>query len=136
MTRPVLAVGDAAPERRFGPLDRVAIARFAGAGGDFNPLHLDPEVARAAGFDDVIAMGQLQAGVVAAAISDWVGAERVLRFEVRYASPFGLGDELVVSARVTRVEDGVATVTAEGVVGDRTVITAEARAKAADDSVV
>jgi 3-hydroxybutyryl-CoA dehydratase len=127
MSRDALTVGDTAPARRFGPLTRVDIARFAGASGDFNPLHLEPEAARAAGFDDVIAMGQLQAGVVAAAVSDWVGAEHVLAFEVRYATPFALGDELEVAVRVTAVADGVATLEAVGAVGDRTVITASAR---------
>jgi 3-hydroxybutyryl-CoA dehydratase len=127
MSRVALAVGDAAPVRRFGPLTRVDIARFAGASGDFNPLHLEPEAARAAGFDDVIAMGQLQAGLVAAAVSDWVGAEHVLGFAVRYASPFALGDELEVVVRVTAVADGVAILEAVGAVGGRTVITASAR---------
>jgi acyl dehydratase len=81
-----LRAGDRSAPRSFGPLTRAEIARFAGAGGDFNPLHLDDEVARLAGFPTVIAMGQLQAGVLAGMLSDWVGVERVRRFEVRFAS--------------------------------------------------
>ncbi len=119
-----LAVGDQADPRTFGPLTRVEIARFAGAGGDFNPLHLDDEVARAAGFPAAIAMGQLQAGVVAGLLSDWVGVERVRRLEVRFASPFGLGQTLEVTAAVVAVDEGVATIELRGAVGERTVITA------------
>lgn len=126
-----LQVGDEAPARGFGPLTRIDIARFSGAGGDFNPLHLDPAAARAAGFDDVIAMGQLQAGIVAGVLSDWVGVERVHRFAVRFLSPFRLGESLVVSARVVAVEAGTASVEATGSVGDRVVISAEAAVAAA-----
>jgi 3-hydroxybutyryl-CoA dehydratase len=108
--------------RTFGPLTRVDITRFAGAGGDFNPLHLDDEVARAAGFEAVIAMGQLQAGVLAGVLSDWVGADRVRRFEVRYASPFALGETLIVAAHVVSVDGGVAQIDLVGRVGERAVI--------------
>lgn len=119
-----LTVGDQAEHRSFGPLTRVDIARFAGAGGDFNPLHLDDEVARAAGFPAAIAMGQLQAGVVAGLLSDWVGVERVRRLEVRFASPFRLGQTLEVTAAVVAVDEGVATIELRGAVGEGTVITA------------
>jgi len=121
-----LEQGDRVPVRSFGPLTRVAIARFAGAGGDFNPLHLDDEVARAAGFPAVIAMGQLQAGVMAGALSDWVGTDRVRRFEVRYASPFALGETLVVDAQVVAVGDGLAEIELSGRVVERIVITGAA----------
>lgn len=118
-----LEVGDRMPVRSFGPLTRVDIARFAGASGDFNPLHLDDEVARAAGFDTVIAMGQLHAGVLAGAVSDWVGVTRVRRFEVRYASPFALGETLDVAGRVTAVDDGLARVELSGSAGERIILT-------------
>ncbi len=128
---PSLAVGDVPAARRFGPLTRVGIARFAGAGGDFNPLHLDDEAARRAGFPAVIAMGQLQAGVVAGLLSDWVGLEHVRRLEVRFAAPLALGDLLEATAEVVAVADGVATVRLEGRVGERVVITATAEAATA-----
>jgi acyl dehydratase len=125
-----LRAGDRSAPRSFGPLTRAEIARFAGAGGDFNPLHLDDEVARLAGFPTVIAMGQLQAGVLAGMLSDWVGVESVRRFEVRFASPFGLGDLLEVTAEVQAVDDGMATIELVGRVGARTVITGTASVSA------
>lgn len=129
-TRPELRAGDRSAPRSFGPLTRADIARFAGAGGDFNPLHLDDEVARAAGFPAVIAMGQLQAAVLAGVLSDWVGVERVRRFEVRFASPFGLGELLEVTAEVQAIDDGTAAIELIGRVGARTVVTATASASA------
>ena len=127
-----LAIGDRPAPRSFGPLTRSDIARFAGAGGDFNPLHLDDDVAREAGFPSVIAMGQLQAGVVAGVLSDWVGVEQVTRFEVRFASPFVLGDLLEVSGEVRAIEGAVATVELVGRVAQRTVISAVARVATLD----
>jgi acyl dehydratase len=48
----------------FGPVSQTDIVRFAGAGGDFNPLHHDREFAGAAGFERPIAMGQFTAGLL------------------------------------------------------------------------
>jgi acyl dehydratase len=50
--------------RTFGPVSQTDIVRFAGAGGDFNPLHHDREFAGAAGFERPIAMGQFTAGLL------------------------------------------------------------------------
>jgi 3-hydroxybutyryl-CoA dehydratase len=123
-----LAVG-ATVERMLPPLTRADIARFAGAGGDFNPLHLDDEVARAAGFDGVIAMGQLQAAAVAGALSDWVGVERVRAFAVRFRAPLTLGDALGIRGTVESIDGDLASVELAGTVGDRLVITATARVR-------
>lgn len=125
-----LVTGDRPVPRTLGPLGRADIARFAGAGGDFNPLHLDDAVARSAGFPAVIAMGQLQAGVVAGLLSDWVGVERVRRFEVRFASPFGLGELLEATGEVTDVRQGIAFIELTGRVGERVVVSALAEVSA------
>ena len=123
---PRLSIGDPALSRTLDPLTITDIVRFAGAGGDFNPLHHDAATARAAGFDSVIAMGQYQAGVVAAVLSDWVGVENVRRYEVRFVSPLELGDSLTVSGRVVADSGGMAQLELSGSVGDRVVITATA----------
>ena len=94
--------------RTFGPVTQTDVVRFAGAGGDFNPLHHDPEHARAAGFDAPIAMGQLTAGLLAGWLTDWCGVERLRRFEVRFTAPLHLGDTVILSGSITSVEDGVA----------------------------
>ena len=126
-SRPALAVGSTMPLRSIGPLTPTDIVRFAGAGGDFNPLHHVDSVARAAGFDGVIAMGQFQAAALAGALSDWAGVESVLRYEVRFASPWSAGETLDLSGEVTAAVDWVAEVQLSGAVGDRVVITGSAR---------
>ncbi|MCW2758694.1 MAG: MaoC protein dehydratase [Nocardioidaceae bacterium] len=94
--------------RTFGPVTQTDIVRFAGAGGDFNPLHHDPARARAAGFDAPIAMGQLTAGLLAAWLTDWCGVANLRRFEVRFTAPLTIGDTVTLSGTVTSVADGVA----------------------------
>jgi len=98
-----------------GPITQTDIVRFAGAGGDFNPLHHDPEFAASAGFERPIAMGQLTAGLLAAWLTDLFGVENLLKYEVRFTAPLTIGDVIELSGVVTSVEEledgfGVATV--------------------------
>lgn len=78
------SVVDRGPQRSFGPPARTDIVRYAGASGDFNALHHDEQVARAAGFPAVFSMGMFQAGLPATYATDWLGAETVRRFAVRF----------------------------------------------------
>ncbi|WP_433781484.1 MaoC family dehydratase [Actinomycetospora sp. CA-101289] len=103
-----LAVGDTVPPRTIGPLTPTDIVRFAGAGGDFNPLHHDPAAATAAGFDGVIAMGQMTAGMLAGWLSDRCGVEHLRELEVRFLAPVRPGDLLELAGEVTAVRDGEA----------------------------
>ncbi|MCW2786645.1 MAG: MaoC protein dehydratase [Marmoricola sp.] len=93
----------------FGPVTQTDIVRFAGAAGDFNPLHHDADYVSRTGFRTVIAMGQLQAGILAGWLTDWCGVEHLRSFTVRFSAPVSLGDELQLSAEVidVRTEDGV-----------------------------
>ncbi len=103
MTPPEL--GSAFPGRTFGPLGRVDIVRYAGASGDFNPIHIDAPYARATGAPDVFAMGMLPAGYLAHAASDWLGGPAVFRrFKVRFAARVWPGDLLVCTGVVTEVD--------------------------------
>ena len=97
------SVGDRPGPRRFGPVTQTDIVRFAGAGGDFNPLHHDPERARAAGFEAPIAMGQMTAGVLAGWLTDWCGVENLRSYEVRFTAPVRIGDTLELSGAVVEV---------------------------------
>lgn len=104
MRRPVRAEVGLRPEpRTFGPLTQTDLVRFAGAGGDFNPLHHDPAFAQAAGFADPIAMGQFTAGLLAGWLTDWCGVEHLQDYEVRFTGPFALGDTVELRGEVTAV---------------------------------
>jgi 3-hydroxybutyryl-CoA dehydratase len=92
--------------RTIGPLTQTDIVRFAGAGGDFNPLHHDPEFAAAAGFGRPIAMGQLSAGLLSGWLTDWCGVENLRVLEVRFASPVAVGDSITLSCETVTVSEG------------------------------
>jgi acyl dehydratase len=95
------ARGDRPAPRRVGPVTQTDIVRFAGAGGDFNPLHHDAAFAASAGFERPIAMGQLTAGLLAAWVTDWCGVEHLREFEVRFTAPLSIGDVIELSGEVT-----------------------------------
>lgn len=123
MRSPVSATTGFRPEPRiFGPVTQTDVVRFAGAGGDFNPLHHDPAFAEAAGFPRPIAMGQLTAGLMAAWVTDWCGVEHLRRFEVRFTAPLSLGESVALSGEVTSVETNLATVALVAARPDGTVV--------------
>lgn len=100
----------------FGPISRVDIVRYAGASGDFNPIHIDEGYARSTGAPTVFAMGMLPAGYLAHAVSDWFGgAQHLRRFKVRFTTRVWPGDEIACSGRVEAIEDGVIKVRLEAV---------------------
>lgn len=69
-------------------LSRQDLLDYARAAGDANPIHLDDEAARAIGLDGVIAHGMLTWARVLAEVSAWAGgADKIVRSEVRFASP-------------------------------------------------
>jgi acyl dehydratase len=113
-SREALVPGMELGEAVFGPIARADIARYAGASGDFNPIHIDEDYARAAGAPTVFAMGMLPAGYLAHALSDWIGGPHNLRrYRVRFTTRVWLGDELVCSGRVTSIEGTTVTVQLE-----------------------
>jgi acyl dehydratase len=112
--------------REFGPVTQTDIVRFAGAGGDFNPLHHDPARARAAGFDAPIAMGQFTAGLLAGWLTDSFGVENLRSFEVRFTSPVQIGDLVQLTGRVTEVRDGVAHLEVAALVSGKPVVSGTA----------
>lgn len=106
MRAPVkVRIGTVADTRVIGPITQTDIVRFAGAGGDFNPLHHDPEFVATSGFPGVIAMGQMQAGILAGWLSDTFGVEHVRSFAVRFVAPVFLGDTLTVGGTITAITE-------------------------------
>jgi acyl dehydratase len=80
------------------PVTRTQIVRFAGAAGDFNPMHHDERFAVAAGQPTVFAMGQLTAAIVADAVASWFGAEQIAAYGVRFRDKVWPGDRLAIRA--------------------------------------
>ena len=68
-----LNVGDLLPEITFDEITQVQLIKYAGAAGDFNPIHTVPSYAKEAGLDGTIAHGMLVMGMLGELVSDWAG---------------------------------------------------------------
>jgi acyl dehydratase len=92
------------------PFTRTDFARYAGAGGDFHPIHHDEEFARAAGMPTVFGMGMLHAGMLGTTLARWVGPENIRSFGTRFTGQVWPDDVLTFEGRVTGVSQGLATI--------------------------
>lgn len=102
-----VAEGDEAPTRSH-RLTRTDLVKYAGASGDFNPMHHDEVLAKAAGQPSVFGHGMFSMGLLGSAITDYVGPGNVRRFRARFAKQTWPDEELRTSVVVTakRVVDG------------------------------
>ena len=80
--------------REFPPVTRTTLALYAGASGDHNPVHIDSDVARAAGFPDVFAQGMLGMAYLGRLLTDCVPVDRLRAFSTRFLAVTRLGDIL------------------------------------------
>ena len=93
-------VGDELPPLVKGPIQQIQLTRYAGASGDFNPIHQDDEFAKAAGMGGVFAHGMLSMGFVGQLVTDWAGAGQVRKLGVRFAGLVRLKDTITCRGRV------------------------------------
>ena len=93
-------VGAELPPLVKGPVQQIQLTRYAGASGDFNPIHQDDEFARAAGMGGVFAHGMLSMGWVGQAVTDWAGAGSVRKLGVRFTGLVRLKDTITCRGRV------------------------------------
>ena len=114
------------------PVTRLQLVQYAGASGDFNPIHWDPERGQEMGLGGVIAHGMLSMGFLGQFVAQVAGPRRVRRLKVRFAAMVRPGDELTCRGTVRSVEDGTATldVWAENSEGEK-VTTGEAEVEIA-----
>jgi acyl dehydratase len=114
--------GEQLPELRVTP-DRYLTVRYAGASGDFNPIHIDEEFARSVGLPGRILHGLWTMAQVARAQTDAAGGpDRLKRLSVQFR---GLGvpeQEIVVSSKVRDVAGGVAVIDTEARQGDTRIV--------------
>jgi len=86
-------VGQPLPSRSF-PITRADLVRYAGASGDFNPIHWNQRFALGVGLPDVIAHGMFTMAVAARAVTDWVGDPgAVVEYSVRFTKPVVVPDD-------------------------------------------
>ena len=115
--------GDSIPELRVTP-DKYVPHRYAGASGDFNPIHIDPEFAKAVGLPNTILHGLWMMAQVARANTDAAGGDpRVLkRLSVQFRGMGAPETELVVTGTVKEAGDGTVVVDTVAAQGENQVI--------------
>jgi acyl dehydratase len=100
---------------QLGPLTRPPITtkqlvQYAGASGDFNPIHYDDPFARAGGYPSVIAHGMLSMGFFGQLVTDFAGPERVERISARFKAVTFPGDVITVSGEVVEKNERTAVI--------------------------
>ncbi len=103
-----LSVGDTYSECLVEDLKRTQIVQYAGASGDYNPLHTDEVfTTKVAGYPSVFAHGMLTMGMTGRMLTNYVGDGRLTKFGVRFTNQVWPGDTLTSTATVEEVADGI-----------------------------
>jgi len=116
-----LKVGDTYTERLVEDLKRTQVVMYAGASGDYNPVHTDELfTTKVAGYPGVFAHGMLTMGMTGMMLTNYVGYGRLTEFGVRFTNQVFPGDTLDSTATVTAINEGlvdieVSTINQEGV---------------------
>jgi len=105
MTAPVLQIGAELPPLVIDPISRTTLALFAGASGDHNPIHIDLDVARSAGLDDVFAHGMLSMAYLARLLTGIVPQERIRTFGVRFTAITPVHGRPTCTGTVTSIDE-------------------------------
>ena len=116
-----LEAGTSLPPLTLDPISRTTLALFAGASGDHNPIHIDLDVARSAGADDVFAHGMLSMAYLGRLLTNWVPQQRIRSWRVRFAAITPVLAVPTCAGRVVSVADGLATLELEVTLPDGTV---------------
>ncbi len=103
--RPAWEVGDELEERVLPPVTRLQLIKYAGASGDFNPIHTIDEAAEEAGLPGVIAHGMLTLATMGLLFSPHLEHGYVKELKARFSGMVFLGDELIIGGRVANTED-------------------------------
>lgn len=120
-----VSAGDVVDELVVPPISRTTLALFAGASGDHHPIHIDLDVARSAGLDDVFAHGMLSMAYLARVLTNSFGIEQIRSYRVRFAAitPVHGQPTCAGTVREVRTVDGeqVATIDLTVTLADGTV---------------
>ena len=106
VTRNDVKVGDSRTMVVFDNLTRSQIVMYAGASGDYNPLHSDEVfTTKVVAYPSVFAHGMLSMGATGRVLTDWFGADRLKKYGVRFVNQVWPGDTLTATATIDAVRD-------------------------------
>lgn len=109
-----LKAGDTYTECLVDDLSRTQIVMYAGASGDYNPVHTDEKFTKEmAGYPSVFAHGMLTMGMTGRMLTNYVGDGRLTKYGVRFTSQVWPGDTLNSTATVVDVTDGIVNLSVE-----------------------
>ncbi len=94
-------VGDDIPKLVKSPVSHLQLVRYAGASGDFNPLHTDPKIGELIGLGGIITHGMLIMGFVGQMLSDYVGPAALRKFGVRFKGMTRIDDVITCTGTIT-----------------------------------
>ena len=101
-----IKVGDTYEEKVVDDLTRTQIVQYAGASGDYNPLHTDEIfTTKVAGYPTVFAHGMLTMGLTGKMVTNYVGDGRLTNYGVRFRAQVWPGDSLTASATVEEIRE-------------------------------
>ncbi|AMA74707.1 hypothetical protein ACH33_10525 [Aneurinibacillus sp. XH2] len=100
-----MQVGTELPPLEKPPITRMQLIKFAGASGDFNPIHTVESVAQEAALGGVIAHGMLIMGFAGQALATWVPRASIKKFGVRFSAITRPGDQITVRGQLTAKEE-------------------------------
>lgn len=99
------AIGERIVHKVFPPITRHTLALYCGASGDHNPMHVDIDFAKAAGFPDVFAQGMLVMAYLGQALTDAIRPAKIRSFSTRFAAITQLGARLTCEGHVVELLD-------------------------------
>ena len=97
--------GTELPALTVEPISRTTLALFAGASGDGNPIHIDLDVARSAGLDDVFAHGMLSMAYLGRLLTDAFPQQQLRSWKVRFAAITPVHAQPVCTGRITSIDE-------------------------------
>lgn len=97
-------IGAELPDLAIEPISRTTLALFAGASGDGNPIHIDLDVARSAGLDDVFAHGMLSMAYLGRLLTDAFPQQQLRSWKVRFAAITPVHAQPVCTGRITSID--------------------------------
>jgi acyl dehydratase len=100
-----IEIGTELPALKIPPISRTTLTLFAGASGDHNAMHIDVDVARSAGLDDVFAHGMLSMAYLGRLLTDWVPQQRIRSYRVRFAAITPVLGQPTATGKVVSIDD-------------------------------
>src|SRR5882757_333837 len=100
-----LEIGAELPPLRIPAISRTTLALFAGASGDHNPIHVDIDVAKSVGLDDVFAHGMLSMAYLGRLLTNWFAPETIRSYGVRFGAITPVHGKPTATGTVTSIEE-------------------------------